>query len=47
MLVPTFLNELTGGPLSLLRFAMEAAKAHINIRWINLQGEGCSQFFFA
>ena len=40
MLVPTFLTELTGGPLNLLRFAMEAAKSGINVRWINLQGEG-------
>ncbi len=40
ILVPTFLTELTGGPLSLLRFAMEAAKADINVRWINLQGKG-------
>jgi len=35
-----FPYELTGGPLNIMRFALQAAKAGINVRWINLDGLG-------
>ena len=40
ILIPGLYYELTGGPLNVLRFTFLAAKAGINIRWINLDGTG-------
>ena len=40
ILVPGFSYDLTGGPLNLMRFAVQAAKADISVRWINLDGSG-------
>ena len=34
--------DLTGGPLSILRFAVLAARSGINVRWINMDGAGVS-----
>ena len=40
ILTPSLSYELTGGPLNIMRFAVHAAKAGINVRWINLDGNG-------
>jgi len=40
ILVPGFDQKLTGGPLNIMRFAVQAVKAGINVRWINLDGGG-------
>ena len=42
ILIPGFDDKLTGGPLNIMRFAVQAAKAGINVRWINLDGGGLS-----
>ena len=41
-IVMTQINDLTGGPLSIMHFAVLAAKAGIVVRWINIYGAGTS-----
>ena len=40
ILIPELSHALTGGPLSILRFALLAKKAGINVRLINYSGGG-------